>query len=146
MIKVAIISHDAGMHARVLASNDTFEITEVIPSTLTDTIHDVVAASPDILVLKEGVADVSVDMLCHVLSKKLPYSRSLILIEQAPSFEMLQNSGFKARGYLTPEQWPYLEKAVTVVFDGEAWLPRKLVTDMLNRFSSSFIMVDEPKF
>jgi len=42
-------------------------------------------------------------MLSHVLNKRHPHARSLILVEQKPTFEMLQNSGFKARGYLTPE-------------------------------------------
>ena len=53
---------------------------------------------------------------------------------------MLENSGFRARGYITPDQHEALAKAVRVVFDGEAWLPRKFVTEMLNRFTASFIV------
>lgn len=145
MSNIAIVSQNPSIHAATLASNGSFTITEVIPTSLNQTVEAVQQANADMIVLEHGVEDVSVDMLCHVLSKKLPYSRSVILVEQTPTFEMLQNSGFKARGYLTPEQWPQLEKAVTVVLDGEAWLPRKLVTDMLNRFSSSFIMIDVPE-
>jgi len=145
MSNIAIVSLNPSIHAATLASNGSFTITEVIPSTLNQTVEAVQQVNADMIVLEHGVEDVSVDMLCHVLSKKLPYSRSVILVGQTPTFEMLQNSGFKARGYLTPEQWPQLEKAVTVVLDGEAWLPRKLVTDMLNRFASSFIMIDVPE-
>jgi hypothetical protein len=32
-----------------------------------------------------------------------------------------------------------LDKAVRVINDGEAWLSRKLVGDMLNRFSTPFV-------
>jgi DNA-binding NarL/FixJ family response regulator len=120
-------------------------VTEVVPSTLAETVSKVEQAQPNIIVLEHGVENVDVDMLCHVLNKRHPYARSLILVERKPTFEMLQNSGFKARGYLTPEQWPMIEKAIRVVHDGESWLPRKLVTEMLNRFASSFLMVDEPK-
>lgn len=145
MINVTIVSNSPSAHALRLARYSDLNVTEVIPSTLAGTIDDVEQSQPDMIVLEHGAQNVDVDMLCHVLNKRHPYARSLILVEQKPTFEMLQNSGFKARGYLTPEQWPMLEKAIRVVHDGEAWLPRKLVTDMLNRFASSFIMVDEPE-
>jgi len=145
MINVTIISNRPSVHTKRLPPHSDFEVTEVVPSTLTETIAAVDLAKPDMIVLEHGVENVSVDMLCHVLNKKHPYARSVILVTEKPTFEMLQNSGFKARGYLTPEQWPLLEKALRVVHDGEAWLPRKLVTDMLNRFASSFIVVDEPE-
>ena len=55
---------------------------------------------------------------------------------------MLENSGFRQRGYITPDQHFALAKAVRVVFDGEAWLLRKLVTEMLNRYAAEFLKQD----
>jgi DNA-binding NarL/FixJ family response regulator len=59
-----------------------------------------------------------------------------VLIENSPDFVMLQSSAFKVRGYISREQRPLLAKAIRVVNDGEAWLPRKLVAEMLDYFST----------
>jgi DNA-binding NarL/FixJ family response regulator len=50
---------------------------------------------------------------------------------------MLQQSGFKVRGYITENQLIDIAKAVRVVSEGEAWLPRKLVAEMLNHFETA---------
>ena len=73
------------------------------------------------------------------MAKNYQYARHLILTDKAPTYEMLKNSGFRARGYITSDQHSALAKAVRVVFDGEAWLPRKLVTEMLNRYAATFL-------
>jgi DNA-binding NarL/FixJ family response regulator len=75
------------------------------------------------------------------LSEAYPTTRCLILTDEQPTFEMLQMSGFRARGYILPEQRSDIVRAVRVVEDGEAWLPRRLVAEMLNRFSTSSFQV-----
>ena len=89
--------------------------------------------------MKQAEEDIDAAMLCHFLSKRYPTAQSLFIIDEIPTFEMLQDTGFKARGYITSEQQNKLVDAVRVVHDGEAWLPRTLVAEMLNRFSLSFI-------
>jgi DNA-binding NarL/FixJ family response regulator len=86
--------------------------------------------------LKHAEEDIDAAMLCHFLSKRYPDAQSLFITDEIPTFEMLQSTGFKARGYITKEQQDKLADAVRVIHDGEAWLPRTLVAEMLNRFSS----------
>jgi DNA-binding NarL/FixJ family response regulator len=146
MIKVAVISIQARPEVELLSKCDDIKVMEIKPVNFKSIIDQLKLFSPDIFILQDGVENISVHGLCHYLSQYFPSSRSLILTSEIPNFEMLQNSGFKARGYVLPEQRAQLVKAVRVVDDGEAWLPRKLVTDMLNRFTASFIMHDEIGF
>lgn len=143
MIRVAVISAQASSETQMLSSCQDFDVTEIKPVNIKSIVDQLTLFSPDIFVLQEGVDNISVHGLCHYLNCYFPLARTLILSNETPDFEMLQNSGFKARGYILPDQRSQLEKAARVVHDGEAWLPRKLVTEMLNRFTSSFIMHDE---
>lgn len=143
MIDVVIISNDSTADMALLSQQSDMNVSAVLPTTLEDTLKQVGQSQPSIIVIEHGIANSSADFLCHYVSKQYPNSRCLMLIRDKPSFEMLQNSGFKARGYLTLDQRSILDRAIRVIQDGEAWLPRKLVTEMLNRFASSFIMPDE---
>lgn len=143
MIRVAVISTQASSEVQLLAKCDDIEVTEIKPVNIKSIVDQLTLFSSDIFILQEGVETISVHGLCHYLSQYFPSARTIILTTETPNFEMLQSSGFKARGYVLPDQRDQLDKAVRVVDDGEAWLPRKLVTDMLNRFTASFIMHDE---
>jgi DNA-binding NarL/FixJ family response regulator len=143
MIKVAVITTQARPEVELLMKCEDIKVMEIKPVNIKSIIDQLKLFSPDIFILQDGVENISVHGLCHYLSQHFPNTRSLILTSETPNFEMLQNSGFKARGYVLPDQRDQLAKAVRVVHDGEAWLPRKLVTDMLNRFTASFIMHDE---
>ncbi len=143
MINVVIISNDSTTDMELLSQQSDMKVSTVLPTTLQDTLKQVGQSQPSIIVIEHGISNSSADILCHYVSKQYPASRCLMLIEEKPSFEMLQNSGFKARGYLTLDQRSILDRAIRVIQDGEAWLPRKLVTEMLNRFAASFIMPDE---
>ena len=142
MINVVIISNDSAEELALLSQQSDMNVLLVVPTTLDDTLEQVGRSQPDIIIIEHGIGNSSADILCHHVSKQYPDASCLMLTEKPPNFEMLQNSGFKARGYITPEQRSDLDRAVRVVHDGEAWLPRKLVTDMLNRFGSTFIMTD----
>lgn len=143
MIRVAVISSLASSEVQLLSKSDGIEVIEIKPSNIKSIVDQLTLFAPDIFVLQEGVDNVSVHGLCHYLNKYFPSARALILTNEIPSFEMLQDSGFKARGYILPEQRAEIVKAVRVVDDGEAWLPRKLVTEMLNRFTSSYPQHDQ---
>jgi DNA-binding NarL/FixJ family response regulator len=138
MINVVIIGSNIEAEKQLLAQHNDMNVSFVHPSTIEVTVSQVGLFQPDIFILKNDEENINVDMLCHFLSKSYPDAHSLFLTLESPTFEMLQDSGFKARGYVTPEQQQKLAKAVRVIHDGEAWLPRTLVAEMLNRFSAAF--------
>ena len=139
MINTVIISRNAEAEMLLLANHTEMQVSHIVPSTIEQVVQQVADIAPNIIVINHGLDNVSADILCHFLNKECPDARSIMLVETQPSFEMLENSGFKVRGFLTTEQYPLLAKAIKVVHDGEAWLPRKLVSDMLSHFASSFV-------
>jgi DNA-binding NarL/FixJ family response regulator len=145
VINIVIVSHNAEAEMLLLADQTEMQVSHIVPSTIEQVMQQVADVDPDVIVIDHGLDNVSADILCHFLNKKCPEARSIMLIETQPNFEMLENSGFKVRGFLTVEQRPMLAKAIRVVHDGEAWLPRKLVADMLNRFAASFINTEAPQ-
>ena len=144
MINVVVISEDKTVQQRLAAQAD-IQLTIVQATSMDETVRTVQKYFPDIVVSEQNMENVDIDVLCHLLSRKCPSAQNIILVEDSPTFELLQNSGFKARGYLTPEQKHLIVKAVRVVNDGEAWLPRKLVADMLDCFASQHLNTAETK-
>ena len=143
VINIVIISHNAEAEMLLLANQTEMQVSHIVPSTIGQIVQQVADVEPDIIVVNHGLDNVSADILCHFLNDQCPDARSIMQIETQPSFEMLENSGFKVRGFLTADQAPLLAKAIRVVHDGEAWIPRKLVADMLNRFAASFIKTED---
>jgi len=134
MINVALISTRQAVVQTLADENDIN--TSVVEATMLDaTVQSVRQSAPDIIVMEQNIDNIDTDILCHFLSKACPAAQCIILSKQPPTFEMLQNTGFKARGYIPPEQMHLTAKAIRVIHDGEAWLPRKLVAEMLNHFS-----------
>jgi len=145
VIKIAIISLNAKAEILLLAQHTEMKMSHSVPATLEQVVQQVADLALNIIVIDHELDNISADILCHFLNKKCPDARSIMLIEAQPSFEMLENTGFKVQGFLTTEQRPLLAKAIRVVHDGEAWLPRKLVTEMLNQFSKSVINTASPQ-
>lgn len=138
MINIVIVGNEVEAETKQLMKHEDMVIATISPSTLEDTVAQASRFQPDIFILKHGEEEIDAEMLCHFLSKSYPDAQTLFLTSETPTFEMLQDSGFKARGYITSGQHEKLATAVRVVHDGEAWLPRTLVAEMLNRFSSAF--------
>lgn len=145
MIKLVIISEDATADMQLLSQQSDISASTITPTSVTETINKIGQQNPNIIVIEDGPDNSTADVFCHYISTHYSDVRCLILTDQRPTFEMLRNSGFKARGYITSEQRHLLARAVRAVHDGEAWLPRKLVSDMLDRFASSFIKPETPK-
>jgi len=143
MINVVVVSNNLDSEMQLLAQQKDMRVAKVELTNLDNILQQVAEYHPEVIIIEQGTENVSADILCHFLSHQYPDARNLILCSEEPTFEMLQNSGFKARGYILPEQRDVLDKAVRVVHDGEAWLPRKLVANMLNRFAASFFQADE---
>jgi len=133
MINAIIIGSNAVVEG-VLKQQADITTTVIHSSSLDDVVEQVRQYHPDIFILKHEAGELNGDILCHFLSRHYPVAQSLILVEHEPTFGMLKNSGFKARGYISKEQLIEIDKAVRAVYSGEAWLPRKLVSEMLDRF------------
>jgi DNA-binding NarL/FixJ family response regulator len=142
MINVAFISLDANDDLAFLSQKSGIKAIGIIPTNLKRLIDELTLFSANIIAIEHAPDNMTIDRLCHYLGRQFQDARCIILTSKKPNFEMLQNSGFKVRGYVSDEQRKQLDKVVRVVHDGEAWLPRKLVTEMLNRLTSNFFMTD----
>jgi len=140
MINVVIFSPISDDVKRVLEEQPDILLADVQPAILEDVIVQIGNQHPDIFIITQDSEHLNGDILCHFLSKHYPTAQSLILVDEQPTFEMLRNSGFKARGYIVKQQKINIDKAVRAVHSGEAWLPRKLVAEMLNRFEAQTIL------
>tara|TARA_R110000772_G_scaffold266115_1_gene388167 strand:+ start:479 stop:901 length:423 start_codon:yes stop_codon:yes gene_type:complete len=139
MINVVIFNPISDTVKHALEIQGDIWLTEVEPSVLDDVVAQVGYQHPDIFIITQDSDHLNGDILCHFLSKHYPAAQSLILVNEEPTFDMLRDSGFKARGYIVKGQQAEIDKAVRAVHSGEAWLPRKLVAEMLNRFESQTI-------
>ncbi|WP_292360358.1 MULTISPECIES: hypothetical protein [unclassified Methylophaga] len=119
-----------------VAGNEDLNITVIDPDTIDSAVLEIKAANTDITVLEQHHDRINTDILCLILATNLPQNQTIILSDQTPDFEQLKATGFRARGYITPSQHDKLVKAIRAVHDGEAWLPRRLVADMLNHFAA----------
>jgi len=135
MINVVLISNDRTVQQRLAAQAD-IKLTVLQATTMDETAQRAKQHSPDIIISEQNMEKIDSDILCHILNKTCPLAQNIILVDDFPTFNMLQNAGFKVRGYLTSEQKHLIVKAVRVVHNGEAWLPRKLVAEMLNHYAS----------
>lgn len=140
MINVVIFSPISDAVKRVLEEQSDIWLTDVQPSFLDDVVVQVGPQHPDIFIITQDSEHLNGGILCHFLSKHYPTAQSLILINEDPTFEMLRSTGFKARGYIVKGQQIEIDKAVRAVHSGEAWLPRRLVAEMLNRFEAQTIL------
>ncbi len=142
MINVVVISNSDIAETKVLQEQADFNVFKMAASNIELAVAEASKFDADIFILDAQDAVINSEMLCHFLNEAYPTTRCLILTDEQPTFEMLQMSGFRARGYILPEQRMNIVRAVRVVEDGEAWLPRRLVAEMLNRFSSSSFQVN----
>lgn len=142
MIDVVIFSPIIDIVKRILEQQIDIRLIDVQPLILDDVVAQVGRQHPDIFIITQDSdsAHMNSGVLCHFLSKHYPAAQSLILINEQPTFEMLRSSGFKARGYILKNQQIEIDKAVRAVHSGEAWLPRKLVAEMLDRFEAQTIV------
>lgn len=139
MINVVLIDNNpASMLSASLSQQNDMSVANVLPTTMENIVEQIGDKKPDIIIISESTEKNNKNLLCHFLAKNYHYARHLVLTDTAPTYEMLENSGFRARGFITPDQHSIITKAIRVVFDGQAWLPRKLVTEILNRYVTTF--------
>ncbi|MFT7234767.1 MAG: DNA-binding NarL/FixJ family response regulator [Methylophagaceae bacterium] len=139
MINIVVVSNNQSKALGSLSKQSDMSVVKVLPTSLEGIVEQIGDKHPDIMIIADSTETDNQDLLCHFLAKHYQGARHLVLTGASPNYEMLENSGFRARGYITPDQHSFIAKAVRVVFDGEAWLPRKLVTELLDRHAASFL-------
>lgn len=134
MIRVALVGEAQAMQA-LLENVPDMQVQRIDGDSINGVVDNLLGTPPDIVVIDKHNARLDAEVLCSFVSRHVPNVSVLLLTDPNPDFSMLQNTGFTARGFVTTDQYGMLEKAVRAIYDGEAWLPRRLVAEMLNRFA-----------
>lgn len=134
MIRVALIG-EASVTEPLLADVTDMEVRRIDGDSINGVVDDLLNPVPDVVVIDYHNTRLDAEVLCSFVSRHVPHVHAILLTDANPGFEILQNTGFTARGFVTPDQHAILDKAVHAIYDGEAWLPRRLVAEMLNRFA-----------
>lgn len=91
---------------------------------------------PDVLLLGWELFAVDGGGLLDTVRLQSPRTKVILLTSRAPRTRILDALAHGARGYLDRRLVPtFLAKAVQVVDAGEAWVPRRLVPDIVDRFT-----------
>jgi len=135
VIEVVIVSADPS-NLSILGSEPDLRVCAIEPNDFEQTVTQVAAYEPNIIIIDDSNEAINVDILSHVCALRCPDAQLLVLLDSdsSPDFNMLKSAGFKVRGYINHDQRPFLAKAVRVINAGESWLPRKLVAEMLDYF------------
>jgi DNA-binding NarL/FixJ family response regulator len=92
---------------------------------------------PRILLLDLMLARASGSSLIAALRQKSPHTKVILLTERASQAGTLEALCHGARGYLDRSVVSeFLPRAVRVVDAGEAWVPRKMVTKLMDRLAA----------
>ncbi|MCC5796417.1 MAG: response regulator transcription factor [Methylophaga sp.] len=136
MIRVAVLGQKTFARSRFALASDM--LARVLDfATLEELVDDIAMFSADILIVDESDDSFDANVISLLLSRHCPQTKTLILSSSQPTFSALENSGYSARALLAPEQHQLLTKAIRVVHAGEAWIPRSLVAEVLDRFVAS---------
>ena len=92
---------------------------------------------PNVLLLDLGMFDGDArTTLLPVIRRRSPDTRVLLLTERAREARTIDALCSGARGYLEKRALgTYLSRAVRAVDAGEAWVPRKMVATIIDRFA-----------
>ncbi len=134
MIRVALIGESSVTEALLTGATD-MEVRRIDGESINGVVDDLLNPVPDVVVIDYHNTRLDAEVLCSFVSRHVPHVHAILLTDANPGFDILQNTGFTARGFVTPDQHAILDKAVRAIHDGEAWLPRRLVAEMLNRFA-----------
>jgi two-component system, NarL family, response regulator len=91
---------------------------------------------PSILLLDLALFNGDGTVLLPVIRRKSPRTRVLLLTDDAPEAPTIEALSHGARGYLEKGALrTYLPRAVRAVGAGEAWVPRKMVGQLMARLA-----------
>ncbi|MCX4193817.1 hypothetical protein [Methylophaga sp. OBS1] len=136
MIKVCLIGKDTAKEKALLESQPGIAL-HVIATAETDVMLKAVCdIRPDILIVSDVGGQLSADELCMHTYLRAPDIKTLIITEHEADYARLEATGFSCKGFMLHQQRHAIVRAVRVMYDGEAWLSRKLVTTVLNQLAS----------
>lgn len=145
MIRVGLFGENTRHFCGGLENQPDIELYEIAIGSLTQIMTAIIDNCLEILILDHENSALHPDIVCAFIKQKSLNAKILVLSQYEPDFHMLKKTGFSVRGYISPEQKPLLKKAVIAVNADEAWLPRRLVAEMLDRFASDAVSSPKPK-
>ncbi len=135
MISVCLVGSDIKKELALLQSQHNI-ITNALYETSFEALLDAITKlKPDVLVISDQSNQLSADELCFYVSLRSTQTKTIIITDKPATYEQLKLSAFTCRGFVAYEQRHAIVRAVRVVYDGEAWIPRKLVTDVLDQLA-----------
>lgn len=135
MINVLLIGADLEAEHLRLSAETGISSELSVSGSMDEIVAHVGQQRSDIVIISEQQSPESADELCLLISLAHRDSQVMIVTDLHPDLERLRASAYKCRGYITNNQRHDLLKAIKVVHAGEAWLPRKLVADVLDYMS-----------
>ncbi len=94
----------------------------------------VVSARPEALVIAVDFCPGDLSAIVHIIREDSPRTHILLISSQSDESLILDALSAGARGYLEEDKLEqYLTKSIRKILEGEAWIPRKMVTPLLER-------------
>ena len=137
MITVCLLGSDIAKEQALLQSQSDIRLIDIDSHDGDDILATLARIRPAIFIIADDNEHIDADELCLLTHLRVPQTRTLIITRQEADYERLQASGYSCRGYVMYEQRHAIVRAVRVVNDGESWLSRKLITDVLDRLAAS---------
>jgi len=116
----------------ILNSEISFEVVGVVNNGL-QAIDVITALQPDIALLDTSLPEVDGLEVISIIKKKSPGTKALMITHDRDEQAIIKAIRAGAKGYLSKNtSVSDLIKAIQVVFGGEFWVQRKLVTQFIN--------------
>ncbi len=130
-MKVVVINSLDTLCFDALAVQHDMDIVHIQASEHTVAQTMIQAHRPDVVIFRQDDTALEINGLIHQLFIQMPETKSVVLASQAPTLELIKQTGYTVRGYILPEHIPMLEKAIRVVYEGEVWFSRKFVAALI---------------
>lgn len=123
---------NAGLYHSLLNSDPHIWLMNELSDPM-DVLDAVKQLKPQVLVLHSEVTEERLDMFIGLLQDKSPGTRILLLINELDDEQILSALAGGARGYIVEPDIPlFLTKAIHAINLGEAWVPRRMVGNILD--------------
>lgn len=138
-ITILIADHDPARQSsclRLLAAEQTVEVLGVVTGGL-EAIAATAELKPRILLFDFNLLQQDAALLLSSVRRNSPSTRVILLTDCLSEAEILETLLHGAAGYIdTNNIAAFLLKAIRAVDEGEAWLPRRMLAEIVNRLNS----------
>jgi two-component system nitrate/nitrite response regulator NarL len=92
---------------------------------------------PRILLLNSNILNKKRTPLLQALRQKSPQTRVILIVRRVSEATILEALSYSVRGYLRESLiTTFLPKTIRAVNTGEAWVPRKMVSKIIDRLTT----------